>query len=130
MVNLELIMKLPKDKLPFIGILFQDSYTASSTNKSFANNYRTDLYTIEIIPKNDVLADIKMHCECSKGQYLDVKCNMQALKRFVQITHYHPYIHWGHIYSQGGKHKIAKTTNQDNWVLKLAKISVIETNSV
>lgn len=124
--NLELILKLPTDKLPFIGIHFNNSYAASSKNKTYANNYRSDLYTLCISPKSDVAIDILLQSSIANGQYREVKCNMQALRRFIQLTHYHPYIHFGHIYSDKGEHKIAKTTNMDNWVLKLAKIVVNE----
>lgn len=126
MMHLELILKLPKDKLPFVGILFNDSYAASTTNKGWANSYREDLYTLEVIPKGDLIADMRIVCSCGKGHYTDVKCNMQALKRFVQITHYHPYIHFGHAYLKNGEHQIAKTSNMANWVLKLATIKVVE----
>jgi hypothetical protein len=123
---MELVMKLPKDKPPYLGVMFYDDYAAMSKNKGCANNYRDSFFSVLIIPTGRNRIDIKITCGASNGSYEDVRCNVDALIRFLYMTKDVKRYNFGHVVEKEGEHKVARTTNNSPWNLKVNKIEVKE----
>jgi hypothetical protein len=123
---MELVMKLPKDKPPYIGVVFTDDYAAASKNKTCANDHKDVFFSLLIIPKSRNRVDIKLIGE-SKGEYTDVRCNVDALIRFLYMTRNVKQYNFGHVVLKGTEHVVAKTMNKVLWVLKVNKIDISET---
>src|ERR1043165_5384368 len=123
---MELVMKLPKDKPPYIGVVFTDDYAAASKHKDAPNTYKDGFYDLQIIFKSRNRIDIKLMGACN-GFYEDVRCNVDALIRFLYMTREATHYNFGHVVLKGNEHVAARTLNKVLWVLKVKKIDISET---
>lgn len=125
-MGLELIVKLPKEKLPFIGIVFEDTYQASSINRSSVNNYKNSIYQVVLEPKGDKL-DLRLLCAGHGLNYLyeNVKFNQEKVMKFLYITKNEQAFNFSHCVRNGDNLEVVKTmANRTLFVLKVDKLIV------
>ena len=130
--TLQLVLKQPEGKLPFIGILFSNEYVGARENQRMVNEYGNSLYKLEFRPiKNEVTKIdiiISQYVHDLKGEYKDVAMDAEKLKRFLAFNYNAKYFNFGHIGIKQNKHYPLRTSSKGSiWVLKLeeAKINVI-----
>lgn len=125
-MELELILKMPPGKLPFIGILFKDrygEYKASQTNEHWVNNFKQEKYQLLLVPgqkwMNIHLFSKDLHCDCL---YENVKYNPETLKRFLHLNKGNTY-NFSHIVPDEKGHKVVRTAaKKELFVLKIEKV--------
>lgn len=121
---MELILKLPPNKPPFIGILFRDKYRACTLNKSWVNNYNTHKYKI-VLQVKGMVVDLIITEEGMgfRHTYEDLKYDSQKLLKFMRQTKEDKLFNFGHIITVLDNHEVVKTlANQRLYVLKVVKI--------
>lgn len=127
-IRMELVVKLPENKPPFLGILFDDSYQACSINKSAVNNYHTCTYQIVLEPTGEKL-NLRLICESFGLNYVyeNIKYNPETLIKFVYKTKDSKLFNFSHLVRKDGKDTVVKTlANQRLFVLKIYNLSVNE----
>jgi hypothetical protein len=62
MSNFDLIVKLPKGKPPFIGILFSTETEANTLNQELVNDFKYRPYRIILEPLRDFI-NLRLVCE-------------------------------------------------------------------
>ena len=122
---MELVLKQPVGKPPFIGILFKDQLVAEKTNKSPIENYFTDIYNIAFEPNNDkvnLTLSSNIHSYCYEG----IKYDAQKLLKFLAVTRNNHLFNFSHIIDKQGQHTVVKSTiNRRLWVLKVGTVEII-----
>ena len=123
---MELILKQPVGKPPFIGILFENQFEAEKMHASLINTYHTHLYTVTFEPKGDKL-DIKLNCSMNfNNKYKGVKYDANKLTKFLEVNRDSPIFNFSHIIDNLGTHIVVKSvTNRRLWVLKVEQVEVI-----
>ena len=117
---MKLVVKLPKDKLPFIGIVFGSSYLATQTNEDLVLDHKDDIYRI-IFQFVDTTLHIKLICDEKViiRTYRDVEYDKDKLKNWMMITRKASEFNFGHIYMQHNKEIVVKNyKNRKLFVLK------------
>lgn len=125
---MELALKLPKDKLPFIGIRFYNEHEAASVNKSAVNNYHTSQYQIILEPQADKL-NLRLVCSTFglNHIYENLRYKPDQIMRFLYHTKGTKEFNFGHVVEKDGKDVVVKTVaNQRLFVLKVSKLEVRE----
>jgi hypothetical protein len=123
---MKLVVKLPKDKLPFIGLVFGSSYQATQTNEDLILDHKEDLYRL-IFEFNGTVLNLKLICDEKViiRTYRNVEYDKEKLKSWVQITRKARELNFGHIYMQHNKEIVVKNyKNRKLFVLKLHKYEI------
>jgi len=126
--RMELVLKLPENKPPFLGILFDDSYQACTINKNAVNNYHTSTYHLVLEPMGDKL-NLRLTCDSSGLNHLyeNVRYNPEKLLKFIYMTKGCNQFNFSHLIRKDGKDTVVKTlSNQRLFVLKIYNLSVNE----
>lgn len=124
---MELVLKMPPGKPPFIGILFESEHKAAQTNASWVNNNHSLIYRLILEPVNGVinlrLIQDELGCNCL---YSRLKNDPEQLLKFLYQTREIYSFNFGHVYWFGDNLKLAKSvTNQRNFVLKVEAVKVL-----
>lgn len=123
---LELIFKLPKDKPPFIGVVFEKEFTAERFNQKWINSYRNDDYKIVFESYNEGL---NLRLTSSIGcntVYENLKFDKDKLRRFLYLTKSTKRFNFGHVTIKNDKHIVARTSvNGCYCVLKITKVILL-----
>lgn len=123
---MRLIVKLPKDKLPFLGVVFPTSYLATQTNEDLLLDHKEDTYRMIFEFMGPVL-NLKLICDEKViiRTYRNVEYEKEKLKNWVQITRKAKAINFGHIYMQSNKEIVVKNyKNRKLFVLRLNKYEI------
>ena len=128
MKALELILKQPQDKLPFLGILFESSFDGERVNQSIVNSYKTYLYNLELEPIDDDKMNITIREEKMnfKYTYQNVKFDAEKLSKFLQFNKDATLFNFSHIKQEYDKHIVLKTSvNRALYVLKVKEVKLV-----
>jgi len=123
---MRLIVKLPKDKLPFLGIVFPTSYLATQTNEDLLLDHKEDVYRL-IFEFTGTILNLKLICDEKViiRTYRNVDYEKEKLKNWVQITRKANAFNFGHIYMQSNKEVVVKNyKNRKLFVLRLNKYEI------
>lgn len=125
--KMELVVKLPKDKPPFIGIVFENRYEASRLNQDLVNQHKDKLFTIVLEP----IARINLRLICSEinffYQYMSLKCDAEKLKRWMQNINHDTKINFSHLIREKDKDIVIETmTDRKLFVLKVESIRILD----
>ncbi len=126
---LELVLKEPENKPPFIGIVFESSYNACKENadlvERFKQNPKTEFWMgIEVFSN---YCDIKLQCSNPIGIrfYRKIKYSPEKLQQWMRQTRFKPAFNFSHLLRDGDKHVVVKTLpDQFNFVLKLQTVKL------
>lgn len=126
---LQLVLKNPEGKLPFIGILFPSDYLGARENQRMVNEFKNSLYKVEFRPikneatKIDVIVTQYVHN--LKGEYKNVQMNAEKLKKFLDFNYNAKYFNFGHISVKHNNHYPLKTSHKgDIWVLRVEEVKI------
>ncbi len=124
---MKLIVKLPKDKLPFIGIQFPYSYEAGKTNQDLVTNYKHIQYKIVLeFVKDKVNIKLVSQENMITRSYNGLEYEKDKLKNWLYLTKNAKAFNFSHTIKEGGKELVAKTILQpQNFILKLNQCQII-----
>jgi hypothetical protein len=123
---MKLVVKLPKDKLPFLGIVFPSSYQANQTNEDLVLDHKEDIYRM-ILEFTGTVLNLKLICDEKViiRTYRNVDYDKEKLKSWVMITRKGTAFNFGHIYMQSNKEIVVKNyKNRKLFVLRLNKYEI------
>ena len=118
---MELIFKLPKGKPPFIGILFENIFQASTLNQDFVNELQGSIFTIHMEPIAKM--NLRLICEnpISIRHYSNLKYDKEKLHAWQKRVS--GQVNFGHLMKVYDTDTIVKTmTKQKNFVLKIERV--------
>jgi len=124
---MKLIVKLPKDKLPFIGVQFPYSYEAGKTNQDLVINFKHINYKMlfEFI-KNTVNVKLVSDENMILRSYNGLDYDKDKLKTWFYLTKDAKAFNFSHIVKEGGKEMVVKTIQQPQYfILKLNKYEIL-----
>ena len=122
-----LILKLPKGKLPFIGILITGDPGSGKTNQDLVNNHPYAEYRIEI----EVFSKhINMRLICEEKliirHYAHVKYEPEELTNWQYLTDGKPAFNFAHLGIEKDKEFVLKTWDKKKlFVLKVTSVQIM-----
>lgn len=124
--DMELELKLPDGKPPFIGIIFQNEWDGYM-NKEWADSYHTSLYQLIFEPAGETLKITFSSRNWNfKYTYQPVKYDLDKLKKFMQATKGSRVYNFGHIIWKEGNHKVIRTRANARMILfKIDQVKVV-----
>lgn len=121
---MDLVLKMPKGKPPFIGVLFLSQWDAQRTNKLLPDSYSMDTYQISLEPSHKLF--LNLHNGTIHRARYELGYDPVKLLRFLHQTRECRKFNFGHVYLEDGDHKIALTTaTMKKFVLKVDKVDVV-----
>jgi len=125
-LKLELVLKRPKDKPPFIGVLFQNEFRAAKFNEWWIlNPNETTNIGLEIEPKKELLELRIVHAYANGSIYKIQNFHAFELHQFLIYAMSQQLVNFGHVLIKENKHIPARTLNDKLWVLKINKITFL-----
>jgi len=122
---MELVVKLPKGKLPFIGVVFSNVWSAERENKHCIENEWTDTFKLRLIPKERSIDVHFIHHGQSTYVYKDLIYSPEKLVKFIYASRGASLFNFSHLICENNKHLVVKSaTNRRLWVLKMDEIIV------
>ena len=124
---MKLIVKLPKDKLPFIGIQFPYSYEAGKTNQDLVTNHKHIQYKMILeFVKDKVNVKLVSQEHMIARCYNSLEYEKEKLKKWFYLTKGAKVFNFSHTIVEGGKELVAKTILQpQHFILKLNQCEII-----
>ncbi len=125
---MELSLKMPKGKPPFIGIVFTSVREACSLNEELVNSPVDILYSLTFMhpTNNDVQVRIRSDNMKHFVIYKNVKCDPVQLENFIFINRMKQDFNFGHILRDFDRDTIVCTKEQYKpFVLKLQGVFVM-----
>jgi hypothetical protein len=126
---MELVFKLPPNKLPFIGIVFDSSFQASSLNSDFVDLYKQSAYSISLENMGNSSIDLKLTCHepHSAFTYKQLKYSKEKLLAFLPHAYKSESINFSHLVKRYDKETVVKTGKIRNlFVLRISHIKLLE----
>ena len=127
---MELVLKQPKNKPPFIGIVFTQLYEAGTKNQDLIDALKdgssNPRFTLQVEAFSNY-CDIRLACDSPIGIrfYNGVKYDPQYLERWFNETRFKKPFNFAHLLIEGENHMVAKTiTNRYNFVFKIENITI------
>lgn len=119
---MELTLKLPKGKPPFIGIVFTSIREACRLNEHLINEPKDKKYTLTFMQPSKEGVEIRVRSDNGKDMvlYHRVKCNPTQLENFMFLTNRHQDFNFGHVLRDFEQDTIVKTCELGKpFILKL-----------
>lgn len=130
---MELVLKIPQGKPPFVGILFAVTHEAAALNADLVINHRHKNYKLifEVVGTH---LNLRLICEdlVTVRFYNHIKFSPEKLKSWLYIIYSKKVtvINFGHITTVKDKHELVKTTPQSkNFVLKVIHCQLLSDNN-
>jgi len=123
---MKLILKIPDNKPPFIGIQFSNQYDAGRTNAQAVYDIENRLCTIILEPQGHYI-NLNIKCEdvMMNYTYRDLDYSPEKLKNWLTKTTNSKQFNFGHVTLERDTHKIAKVgSGNKNYVIKVEKIEL------
>lgn len=126
--QLELVIRYPDKKPPYVGILFQSSFTAGRTNQGWVNNYKNYFYQLRIEPLKDCLMITLSQKDYHwKYSYLIHKYDERKIQEFLLKVKNHKYFNFGHVVMEYDNMIPVRTSvNMALWVLKIDNVEFLK----
>src|SRR5437868_4282886 len=122
---MRLVLKLPQNKLPFIGVQFQDVYNSSRMNADlfWLPEQRPCKIVMELNGKNSI--NLKLICEelNSTRLYKQLDFDPDKLRTWLIMTERAKEFNFSHVIMRENKHIVARVgSTEKNFVLKLDSV--------
>lgn len=124
---MKLILKLPNNKPPFIGVQFSNHYDAGRTNAQAVYDIEGRFCKIILEPKGHYI-DLKIKCEdvMMSYTYKDLDYSPEKLKQWLHLVSASEQFNFGHVILQHDEHKIAKVgSGTKNYVIKVESVKMV-----
>ncbi|MEO6302655.1 MAG: hypothetical protein ABIP51_05745 [Bacteroidia bacterium] len=124
---MKLIVKLPKDKLPFVGIQFPYSYDAGKTNQDLVINFKHVSYKLVFeFVKNTVNVKLVSDENMIMRSYNGLEFDREKLKTWFYLTKDAKAFNFSHTVKESGKEMVVRTLQKPLlFILKLNKCEII-----
>jgi len=125
--NLELVLKFPKEKPPYIGILFSSVFHAGKLNQEWIQHHGNETFRLTLEPKNNLLELVISHSELGLKHVYKIRYfHPEKLKRFLEQVRTIKKINFGHVVTQNNEHIPVRTVESKQvWVLAIGKIELL-----
>lgn len=128
---MELVLKIPENKPPFIGVLYDGNvFRASTDNKDFVEGHKLGFskakFNLMIEPYSKYV-DLRLSCDSpiSIRFYRELVYDPVKLEKWYRQVRFSKTFNFGHVILQRDKHVLVKTTpHLYNFVLPLDSISL------
>ena len=128
-VAMKLVLKLPKDKPPFIGVQFNSLFQASRTNDDLLFKVKDKSCKVILEPDRKGTIRLKFICEdmAITRKYDALEYDQYQLKNWMHMISRSKQFNFGHVLMEENKHIIVKDPGRfNNFVLKLDGVSMTE----
>jgi hypothetical protein len=125
---MRLVFKLPKNKLPFIGVTFESEYVARTLNRHLVNEHKNANYEIRLEPTMDdkLLLTLICHTIGFTYSYEPAYFNRNDFSLFLHHTHPKSSVNFSHVIYKGGKECVPYTLDGGQlFVLGIASFRLI-----
>lgn len=120
---MELVLKIPKGKPPFIGVLFHTKEQACSKNSVFLPD--NESFEHELVMDPSQRLSITLFYRFGFSEKYEVDYNPVTLLKFLHHTKDCASFTFGHLYMASGKMTVAKTNGKEKPLLfKIKSIKV------
>jgi len=126
---MELVLKQPEGKQPFIGILFESSYKAGTENQDLLEKISTKPpdFSIELEPHANNLT-LRLLCRnpiIGIRFYRGIKYNPEKLEKWLRETRFKKPFNFGHVLKEGDKHVVVRAlTEKKLFVFSIKEITL------
>jgi hypothetical protein len=126
--RLELVVKFPENKPPFMGILYENEFTGKRLNQNWVSTYGSFYYQLRIEPDLDFLKVTLSQKELGeKYDYLISRYDREKLKTFLDRAKKVKQVNFGHVIKEYDDLKIIKTSVSGKvWVLKIDNVEFFD----
>jgi hypothetical protein len=126
--RLELVVRFPENKPPFMGILYENEFTGKRLNQGWVNTYGSLFYQVRIEHDLDFLKVTLSQKELGqKHDYLISRFDGDKVKIFLEKTKKVNQINFGHVVMEFDDLKVIKTSvGNKNWVVKVNNVEYFE----
>jgi hypothetical protein len=124
---MKLVVKLPKGKKPFVGILFSKSFDAEKSNIDLMISHWNKTYRLEFIFEGQYV-NVKLICddEVIVRTYGHATYEADKLRSWFYLTKDCKDFNFSQLYIQNGQEKVAKEFASQKWfVLKVNGYKII-----
>lgn len=124
---MKLILKLPKDKPPFIGVQFSNHFDAGRTNADAVYHIEGRYCKITLEPKGHYI-DLRIRCEDAMMSYTykDLDYSPEKLRNWLAMVSNSKQFNFGHVLLENDNHKIAKVgSSLKNYVIKVESVKMV-----
>lgn len=124
---MELVLKLPKGKLPFIGILFDSSSTAGKTNAEIVEQFSKEEFEV-LLEHTQTALNLRLICKARVMVYFynHLSIAPEKLKSWLYITRDMKLFNFGHIYKELDDHKLAiSSPGRKPFVVKVVSLKIM-----
>src|SRR5258708_33287528 len=120
---MKLVLKIPKDKPPFIGIQFASSYVASKTNSDLVSMLDKEDCQLILKPYDKHNLNLRL---VNKGKFVDreykqIEYNNDTLKRWLEQTKSMKQFNFSHVIMDFDKHVVVKISISKNFIIRLSQ---------
>jgi len=125
---MELIFKLPKDKLPFLGIVFESMSQAAKLNSELVDNRQEADYKIKLEPIRDNTINMVLYSfsPTIRKEYKEMRCDLNKMEQWLNLTKYNNAFNFSHLIKEFDREMVVKTSPGFKlWVLKVSKVDLI-----
>ncbi len=126
---MKLVLKLPQNKPPFIGIEFDSHYEASKTNSDIIGALDSRYYKINLRPINKFNIYLILECKdlMIKRRYQNLEYEQEKLKTWLGMTRAQKSFNFGHVIKEHNRHILVKAQYSGlNFVIKLEEVKLLE----
>ena len=124
---MKLVVKLPKGKKPFVGVLFTRPFDAEKSNIDLVLNYRDKVFRLEFVFEGQYV-NVKLICEDELivRTYGNASFDADKLRNWFYLTKECKDFNFSQLYIKDGQEKVAKEFTTQKWfVLKVSGYKVI-----
>jgi hypothetical protein len=129
---MELVLKMPKGKHPFIGVRYNLAKDANSLNQELVGG---GLYTLHVTPRHrkhdartlfEVLIELRSSDQKKTKVYIPYY-NPEEFKEWYKAVRSYIHFNFGQVYSEKGEDRIARTESGKPFVVKICGLFLEET---
>jgi hypothetical protein len=122
--TLEIVTIYTENKLPYVGILFENEFTAQRANQSWVNENSEDEYELymEVSKGNSLTVNLIKLPTRQTYSYLVSRYDDEKLNFFAMCANWNG-VNFGHVVKENGKFKAVRTAQKNKlYVLKVKKV--------
>ncbi len=126
---MDLVLKLPKGKLPFIGILFEHESVGGRMYSEIIERYPFKEYRVVIENIGNTI-NLRLICEETTTVYFynHLGFDAEKLRSWLYLTKHQKEFNFGHVFNQIDKHQIVKSSpSLKKFFIKVVGCSFITT---
>ena len=125
---MQLVFKLPKNKLPFLGIVFDNMGEAMRLNQELVESRKEADYKIKLEPVKDNTVNLLLFCYAPfiRCEYKNLDCDLQKMQQWLSQTRHCNAFNFSHLIKDLDREMVVHTIKQRKlWLLKLSGVELM-----